>query len=39
MTDLINQNPKQIARDRIDKMLMDAGWTVQSKNKVYLSAS
>ena len=39
MTDNINQNPEQIARDRIDKMLTDAEWTVQSKNKVDLSAS
>lgn len=38
MTDPINQNPEQIARDRIDKMLLEAGWTVQSKNKVDLSA-
>ena len=35
----INQNPEQIARDRIDKMLTDAGWMVQSKNKVDLSAN
>jgi type I restriction enzyme R subunit len=34
----INQNPEQLARDRIDKMLVDAGWLVQSKNKVDLSA-
>lgn len=33
-----NQNPEQIARDRIDKMLVDAGWVVQFKNKVDLSA-
>lgn len=39
MTDNINQNPEQIARDRIDKMLTDPEWTVQSKNKVDLSAS
>lgn len=39
MTDIINQNPEQIARDRIDKMLMDAEWTVQSKSKVDLSVS
>lgn len=39
MTDNINQNPEQIARDRIDKMLTNAEWTVQSKNKVDLSAS
>ena len=35
----INQNPEQIARDRIDKMLADAEWTVQSKNRVDLSVS
>lgn len=39
MTDNINQNPEQIARDRIDKMLTDAEWIVQSKNKDDLSAS
>ncbi len=39
MTDNINQNPEQIARDIIDRMLSDAEWTVQSKNKVDLSAS
>ncbi len=39
MTDTINQNPEQIARDRIDKMLVDAGWVVQSKKKVDLSAN
>lgn len=35
----INQNPEQIARDKIDKMLIEAGWLVQSKNKVDLSAN
>ncbi len=39
MTDNIKQNPEQIARDRIDKMLIDAEWTVQSKSKVDLSAT
>lgn len=34
-----NQNPEQIARDKIDKMLIDAEWVVQSKNKVNLSAN
>lgn len=29
-----NQNPEQVARDLIDKMLTDAGRTVQSKNEV-----
>lgn len=35
---MVNQNPEQIARDRIDSMLSDAGWVVQSKDKVNLSA-
>tara|TARA_R110002072_G_scaffold75624_1_gene177861 strand:+ start:2584 stop:5397 length:2814 start_codon:yes stop_codon:yes gene_type:complete len=38
MTNQINQNPEQIARDRIDEMLREAGWVVQSKNEVDLSA-
>jgi type I restriction enzyme R subunit len=39
MTYNINQNPEQIARDSIDKMLKAAEWTVQSKNEVDLLAS
>ena len=35
----INQNPEQIARDRIDQMLELAGWVVQSKKKVDIAAS
>ncbi|WKK77092.2 hypothetical protein QYS49_07680 [Marivirga salinae] len=38
MTATANQNPEQIARDRIDQMLMGAGWLVQDKSKVNLSA-
>ncbi|MCC5924004.1 MAG: DEAD/DEAH box helicase family protein [Crocinitomicaceae bacterium] len=38
MTILNNQNPEQIARDQIDAMLHEAGWIVQSKNQVNLSA-
>ncbi|TYQ00233.1 type I restriction enzyme R subunit [Tenacibaculum adriaticum] len=34
-----NQNPEQIARDKIDEMLRESGWLVQSKNKVDLSAN
>lgn len=34
----INQNPEQIARDKIDLMLKEAGWIVQSKNEVDLGA-
>jgi len=39
MTDNINQNPEQVARDKIDKMLIDACWLVQSKKKIDLSAN
>ena len=35
----INQNPEQIARDKIDEMLRLAGWEVQSKSKVDIAAS
>jgi type I restriction enzyme R subunit len=33
-----NQNPEQIARDHIDIMLNKAGWIVQSKKRINLSA-
>ena len=33
-----NQLPEQLARDRIDEMLRCAGWIVQSKKQVNLSA-
>ncbi len=33
-----NQNPEQIVRDKIDVMLQNAGWIVQSKDKVNLAA-
>lgn len=33
-----NQNPEQQARDNIDTQLKQAGWTVQAKNKIDLSA-
>jgi len=39
MTDNINQNPEQIARDIIDEMLQEAGWKIQSKKEVDLSAN
>lgn len=38
MTNTNNQNPEQLARDRIDEMLIKAGWLVQSKSNVDLSA-
>lgn len=34
-----NQNPEQKARDRIDNLLKQAGWVVQSKNKINWNAS
>ncbi|MCX2681460.1 DEAD/DEAH box helicase family protein [Galbibacter sp. EGI 63066] len=37
MTENLNQNPEQIARDKIDDMLRAAGWLVQSKSKIDLS--
>jgi type I restriction enzyme R subunit len=39
MPENLNQNPEQLARDQIDLMLREAGWEVQSKNKVNLSAT
>lgn len=33
-----NQNPEQIARDQIDKQLLAAGWIVQDKKKINLTA-
>lgn len=39
MTPSINQNPEQIARDKIDQMLEAAGWLVQDKKKVNLAAN
>ncbi len=29
-----NRTPEQIARDRIDQMLAEAGWSVQDKNQI-----
>lgn len=33
-----NQNPEQVARDKIDKQLVDAGWVIQKKNGIDLHA-
>jgi type I restriction enzyme, R subunit len=33
-----NQNPEQIARDKIDQMLIASGWIVQSKKELNLNA-
>ena len=35
----LNQNPEQIARDQIDEMLHQAGWSVQSKNQINFNES
>lgn len=35
----INQNPEQKARDSIDKMLRESGWSVQNKDKINFNAS
>ncbi|WP_034261061.1 type I restriction endonuclease subunit R [Altibacter lentus] len=34
-----NQTPEQIARDKIDAMLIKAGWVLQSKDKINLAAN
>ena len=33
-----NKNPEQIARDVIDRQLQNAGWKVQNKSELNLSA-
>lgn len=34
-----NQNPEQLARDRIDAMLAESGWVVQGKKEINFNAS
>jgi len=34
-----NQDPEQLARDKIDKQLIACGWIIQDKNKINLNAS
>ena len=34
-----NQNPEQLARDQIDQQLLAAGWVIQDKTKINLSAA
>ena len=34
----INQNPEQIARDKIDSQLIDCGWKIQNKKNINLFA-
>jgi type I restriction enzyme R subunit len=35
---MTNQKPEQIARDEIDRQLIDCGWIIQSKKQINLSA-
>ena len=35
---MTNQNPEQIARDDIDRQLIDCGWIIQKKKQINLSA-
>ncbi len=35
---IANQNPEQLVRDEIDKMLQASGWKVQSKKQINLAA-
>lgn len=34
----MNQNPEQIARDQIDRLLVSCGWLIQDKSKINLGA-
>ncbi len=36
---IANQNPEQLVRDKIDKMLLASGWLVQSKKQINLAAN
>jgi type I restriction enzyme, R subunit len=35
---MTNQTPEQIARDNIDRQLIDCGWIIQNKKQINLSA-
>ena len=35
---MVNQNPEQIARDKIDKLLQASGWVVQNSKQIDFSA-
>ena len=35
---MTNQTPEQIARDNIDKQLIDCGWIIQNKKQINLNA-
>ncbi|MBL0084379.1 MAG: hypothetical protein IPP37_18990 [Saprospiraceae bacterium] len=34
----MNQNPEQIARDHIDKLLLECGWHIQDRAKINLNS-
>ncbi len=34
-----NQNPEQLARDNIDRLLLMSGWLIQNKSSINLSAA
>src|SRR5215216_516252 len=34
----MNQNPEQLARDKIDQQLIACGWIIQNKNAINLAA-
>jgi type I restriction enzyme R subunit len=36
---MTNQNPEQIARDDIDKQLIECGWIIQNKKQINLNAA
>jgi type I restriction enzyme R subunit len=35
---MVNQNPEQLARDKIDIALMQSGWLIQNKDQINLNA-
>ena len=35
----MNQNPEQLARDKIDADLIRCGWVIQNKNQINLKAA
>ncbi len=39
MSATLNQNPEQLARDRIDAMLAECGWSVQDHKRLNLAAA
>lgn len=36
---MTNQNPEQIARDQIDRLLVQSGWVVQGRDQINLAAA